>query len=112
MTMTNGTTISEECKRCADILIPAIRSALKPHNWAVGVHGSLARDIDLILVAWEENDFHSYIVFDLVMEITRNKFPDAKWIRTESKSFYRTAYSIGLGNGVYLDVSIFDPMWR
>jgi len=33
-------------------LLPAIRTAAKEHGYAVGLHGSLARDFDIIAVAW------------------------------------------------------------
>ena len=37
-----------------DATLPAIREAAKGQGYAVAVHGSLKRDIDLIVVAWTE----------------------------------------------------------
>jgi hypothetical protein len=37
-----------------DATLPAIREAAKFQGYAVAVHGSLKRDIDLIAVAWTE----------------------------------------------------------
>ena len=35
-----------------DKIITKIRQIARKHGWAIGVHGSLKRDIDLIAVPW------------------------------------------------------------
>lgn len=35
--------------------IPRVREAAKKHGYAIGVHGSMKRDLDLIAVPWREN---------------------------------------------------------
>ncbi len=35
-------------------IITKIRDIAKDHGWAIGVHGSLERDIDLIAVPWSD----------------------------------------------------------
>lgn len=42
------------CRSLLDSVLPAIREAAKFQGYAVAVHGSLKRDIDLIAVAWTE----------------------------------------------------------
>lgn len=37
-----------------DAILPAVREAAKFQGYAVAVHGSLKRDIDLIAVAWTD----------------------------------------------------------
>lgn len=44
----------KSAQRAYNRLIGPIRAIAKEHGYAVGVHGSLARDIDLILVPWIE----------------------------------------------------------
>ena len=36
-------------------VIPKIRKAARRHGYAIGVHGSMVRDLDLIAVPWKEN---------------------------------------------------------
>lgn len=40
------------CREYAERLIPLLRDRAKTMGYALGVHGSLARDIDLIAVPW------------------------------------------------------------
>lgn len=38
-----------------DEILPSIRRAAKAEGYAVAVHGSLARDIDLVAIPWSEH---------------------------------------------------------
>ena len=49
-------------------LMPQIREAAKELGYAVGVHGSLARDFDLIAAPWSEDAAHAD---DLAMAIRK-----------------------------------------
>lgn len=42
------------CRSILDAVLPAVREAARFHGYAVGVHGSLKRDIDLIAIAWTD----------------------------------------------------------
>jgi len=35
--------------------LPAIREAARTHGYAIGVHGSMRRDLDLIAMQWRDN---------------------------------------------------------
>lgn len=97
-----------ECKRCADILIPVIRGALRPLEWCVGVHGSLARDIDLIVVPWRFNATRSDLAAVTIRHTIIIHFPQASILRVETFAHNREAFTMGLGNGIYVDCSIFN----
>jgi hypothetical protein len=43
------------CRSILDSVLPAIREAAKFQGYAVAVHGSLKRDIDLFAVAWTDH---------------------------------------------------------
>lgn len=75
-TPSNLREIAAECERrqggsamgATLALIERIRALAKTKGWAIGVHGSLIRDIDLIAVPWEEDacdwyDLYTAIVF-------------------------------------------------
>jgi hypothetical protein len=42
------------CRSILDSILPVIREAAKFKGYAIAVHGSLKRDIDLIAVAWTD----------------------------------------------------------
>lgn len=42
------------CRSILDAILPAIRTAARHKGYAVAVHGSLKRDIDLIAIAWTD----------------------------------------------------------
>jgi hypothetical protein len=42
------------CRSILASILPAVREAAKFNGYAVAVHGSLKRDIDLIAVAWTD----------------------------------------------------------
>jgi hypothetical protein len=42
------------CRSILDSILPAVREAAKFKGYAVAVHGSVKRDIDLIAVAWTD----------------------------------------------------------
>lgn len=79
-------------------LVPVARD----HGYALALHGSLERDLDVIAIPWAEqaaspeelaNAFASFV---------------PGWSRTESvpKPHGRTAYTIILGGGAAVDLSI------
>ena len=43
------------CRSILEAILPPIREAAKFKGYAVAVHGSLKRDIDLLAVAWVED---------------------------------------------------------
>ncbi|WP_022722861.1 hypothetical protein [Rhodopseudomonas sp. B29] len=42
------------CRSILDSILPAVRTAARFHGYAVTVHGSLKRDIDLVAIAWTD----------------------------------------------------------
>lgn len=42
------------CRSILDSILPAIREAARFQGYAIAVHGSLKRDIDLVAVAWTD----------------------------------------------------------
>jgi hypothetical protein len=45
----------EEMKTFYETILPELRTIAKEHGYALGLHGSLTRDLDLIAVPWIEN---------------------------------------------------------
>lgn len=42
------------CRSLMDSILPAIRVAARHKGYAIAVHGSLKRDIDLVAIAWTD----------------------------------------------------------
>src|SRR4051812_44504670 len=42
------------CAKALDLVITPFRNIAREHGYALAVHGSLARDIDLVAVPWTE----------------------------------------------------------
>lgn len=42
------------CRSILDAILPAVRETARFHGYAIAVHGSLKRDIDLIAIPWTE----------------------------------------------------------
>lgn len=42
------------CRSILDAILPAVREVARFNGYAVAVHGSLKRDIDLVAIAWTD----------------------------------------------------------
>lgn len=49
-------------------VVTKVREIARSMGWAIGVHGSMKRDIDLIAVPWTENAEGVYTVFLAIQE--------------------------------------------
>lgn len=45
------------CRSILDAILPAIRTVARFHGYAITVHGSLKRDIDLVAIAWTDQAY-------------------------------------------------------
>jgi hypothetical protein len=45
----------EELEKFYISILPKLRKVARKHGYAIGLHGSLRRDMDLIAVAWTDN---------------------------------------------------------
>jgi hypothetical protein len=93
-------------------LIDPIRAIAKEHGYAVGVHGSLARDIDLIAAPWTVKPWPAEQLVDAIRKMCEDETGFADFAqdtpadKPEMKPHGRRAWSIVLGGGVYLDISV------
>lgn len=98
-------------------LYPMLVQIAKRHGYALAVHGSVSRDLDLIAVPWveEASDALTLIrAFRLATRtVTQHENTDRKWHKDCSptaKPHGRTSYSLHVTNsgmyGGYLDISV------
>lgn len=109
------------CKRLYELLIGPLRETAQRHGYALAVHGSLERDIDLIAVPWTQvcsqpvclaeairdkaAELNDGIAFQLPGETTYYRIAGSPG----AKSHGRLGWTFHLGGGPYLDLSVMPP---
>ena len=79
------------------------------HGYALALHGSMARDLDLVAVPWTEDADSPEKLLDAICKfiVTKSDVHLKGVRRGESKPHGRIAYTIPLGHGTCaLDLSI------
>lgn len=101
---------------------PLIESARKC-GYALTLHGSLTRDIDLVAITWVQNASSVELLVETIVTISRalnngvafmveepNASPfDFVQRNPEPKAHGRLAFAIHLGGGPYIDLSVMPP---
>lgn len=77
-------------------LYPALCSVFQRHGYALSVHGSLARDFDLIAVPWVENVSSPKVV---LAAIVSEGFAVNVVGEPENKPHGRVSYTLSVGFG-------------
>jgi len=103
------------------LLIEPLRATARRHGYAIGVHGSLERDIDLIAAPWVIDASPADRLIKalirtikrhnkgiaLVLRPARNADPaDERGRNPVTRPHGRLAWAIHLGGGPYIDVSV------
>ncbi len=79
----------------AAALYPDLAGIFQRHGYALAIHGSLARDFDLVAIPWTENPSDpSAILDEVTKEFTIHKCGDF-----ERKNHGRIAYTLSVGFG-------------
>lgn len=88
----------------AAALYPKFAKIFQKHGYALAVHGSLARDFDLIAVPWGENvSSHEEVLREIINGYTIRLVGDP-----DTRRYGRIAYTISVGFGeCALDLSFF-----
>lgn len=93
-------------------LLPAIRKAAREVGYAIGVHGSLTRDFDLIAVPWVSEAQSPDKLAEAVFKAAGATRWRLWWDEGEGKPHGRKAYAFDWGetneNRDYCDLSVTD----
>lgn len=97
-----------------DEILPDMRLAAKGCGYAITVHGSLARDVDLVAIAWEERADTPELLVQRLTGVLAGKFGRAVYQRSRddwtAKPHCRLALTIILpGMCPEIDLSIIPP---
>ena len=107
-------------------LLPGLRATAHEHGYALGVHGSMLTDLDLIAAPWRETASPADVLAEALREMVGGVIPprspmwcgrvecapascDHTDANPSTRAHGRLAYAIRLGpgdGGPYLDVSV------
>ena len=97
-------------------ILPALRETAHRHGYALGLHGSMARDLDIIAVPWVEG---ASATEDLIRDLAQTcggYLPpghpnDGKptYRNPEEKPHGRRSWNICWGGRAFIDIAVFGP---
>jgi hypothetical protein len=96
-------------------LYPLLRDEAAMHGYALAVHGSMARDFDLIAVPWVENPSSAEVLVQSLCGTIGGKVrtynnEGGKIVEQPTvKPHSRLAWTIHFGGGPYIDLSVIQP---
>lgn len=85
-------------------LWPDLREAALDCGWALGLHGSLANDMDIMAMPWTEEAIHP---LEMVLKL-KKCFTDAHCITISEteKCNNRVVYTLSIWADFYLDINV------
>jgi hypothetical protein len=88
-------------------LVPLLANAARPLGYAIAVHGSLVRDLDVVAIPWTVDAAPAEeLVAKLVATLGWTTPADALVTGPEAKPHGRLAWSIPLDCGPWIDLSV------
>lgn len=101
--ITESTGICATAVLCYATLYPALREAARRLGWALALHGSLTRDLDVVAIPWTEDAAPAASLVAALVEAAGGFTVGAP----TAKPHGRVAVTIGLGgSGGFIDLSI------
>jgi hypothetical protein len=90
---------------------PALAEIARKHGYALAVHGSVERDMDLLAAPWTDKAASAEVLMRTIAEYATSvlsaMFSSATTVvGPEAKPHGRTAWSIIIGNGSVIDLSV------
>jgi hypothetical protein len=85
------------------------RQAAMDCGWALGLHGSLASDMDIMAMPWTEN---ATSADDMIKYMIKKCFSDnrmSRFVKTKNiKPNNRVVYTISIFSDFYLDINVIE----
>lgn len=89
---------------------PEIRQAALNCGWALGLHGSLANDMDIMAMPWTEEAKSAEEMIQAISDcFTENPFKKEHDIPCYNKPNNRVVYTISIWADFYLDINVIMP---
>ena len=83
-------------------LYPELAEIARSHGWALAIHGSMARDFDLVCIPWTREATDPQIVIDEIC----STFAIQEVAKSETKEHGRKAHTLSICHGeCFIDLS-------
>jgi len=87
-----------------------LKKAALSHGWALGLHGSLNTDMDIMAMPWDEN---ASPVLDMIHSLC-DCFTGTDWLKqtmqiSTNKPNNRVVYTLSIWADFYLDINVINP---
>lgn len=90
-------------------IYPTIVEVGREHGYAVGLHGSLAKDMDVIAVAWTEDASPAADLVEAVCDRVGAYAHVAPDEAPKQRPHGRLSWALILTGGAYIDLSVIPP---
>lgn len=92
------------------ILYESLRLIAVENGYTLAIHGSMARDMDLVAIAWKERVIHPDVLIHKFVEEIGATIYQSSYPKKEEKPHGRLAYGLYfLAGDWYLDISVIPP---
>lgn len=86
-----------------------LRNAAMDCGWALGLHGSLANDMDIMAMPWAEDAKPVEVMIQALSDcFTESPFKEAHTIPHYTKPNNRVVYTISIWADFHLDINVID----
>lgn len=90
------------------IMYPRLVEVARARGYALTVHGSMARDLDVVAVPWTDRAAEPFVLAEALRDRVGGVGHNG-WPLPRAKPHGRLAWSIHLGGGPYIDLSVVPP---
>jgi len=94
----------EELKKLYLSLLPIIKNVARKSGYAIGIHGSLERDLDLIAVPWKRKCISPRLLANKIQKACCDTYEANP--KAFMKPHGRTGYVLHIGTYAYIDLSV------
>jgi len=85
-------------------LLPIIEKVAHERGYAIAVHGSVERDLDLVAIPWVDGAYSSKDLVEAIRIAINGVIEENPILKPQG----RTAWSIQIGGDLYIDLSVID----
>lgn len=102
--------VAGACLRKYQLLIGPFRAEAKRLGYAIAVHGSLVRDIDLVAIPWTVDAVPAAELIDALIVVAEQHagfvFLNPNDKNPDARPHGRVSWSVHVGSGTYFDISV------
>lgn len=101
---------SRQARHYCDILLPVLREVARQCGYAIAVHGSLERDIDLVAIPWCDMAMTTDYLIDRLYGVVQVVLGPATLDDAVVKPHGRKALTMRFCGHHYIDLSVMPPI--